>query len=66
MVAEDTDGRVQVSRFESRLLSAIEEKLDSPAVVSDSVTSTARSALDVFPGGRCALVGTRQRAKRGR
>lgn len=42
----------QVRRFEERLLSAGEEKLDSPAVVNDSVTSTACSALDVFPGVR--------------
>lgn len=39
---------------------------DSPAVVNDSVTSTACSELDVFPGGMCALVGTSQRVHRGR
>lgn len=50
VVAEDTNGRSQVRRFEAWLLSG-EEKLDSSAVVNDSVTSTACSALDVFPGG---------------
>lgn len=51
VVAQDTNSRSQVRRFEAWLLSTGEEKLDSPAVVNDSVTSTACSALDVFPGG---------------
>lgn len=68
VAAEDrTNDRAQIRRFEAWLLSSRERKSsDSPAVVNDSVTSTACSELGVFPGGMCALVGTRQRVHRGR